>query len=121
MRAITSLAPSPTSTSHGHAVQQESTLGRSATWLLTPPPQYRTYVRIIPHKHERCRRTCGEYAYSDRRVRTHSRQNDAEGPRVEQFGLTANNVTYGVTGDTLGCWRFLPATERWGRIPAWGR
>lgn len=40
--------------------------------------------------------------------------------RIERFGLTANNVTYGVAGDTLGYWRFFPAAEGWGRIPAWG-
>lgn len=40
--------------------------------------------------------------------------------RIERFGLTANNVTYGVTGDTLGYWRFFPAEDGWGRIPAWG-
>jgi hypothetical protein len=40
---------------------------------------------------------------------------------VERFGLTANNVTYGLLGDTLAYWTFFPATEQgWGRIPAWG-
>ncbi|HSF84219.1 MAG TPA: DUF2855 family protein [Acidimicrobiia bacterium] len=40
--------------------------------------------------------------------------------RVERFGLTANNVTYGVVGDRIGYWRFFPAAEGWGRIPVWG-
>ncbi len=40
--------------------------------------------------------------------------------RVERFGLTANNVTYGAFGDQLGYWRFFPAPEGWGRIPVWG-
>ncbi len=40
--------------------------------------------------------------------------------RVERFGLTANNVTYAVTGDTIGYWRFFPAAQGWGRVPAWG-
>lgn len=40
--------------------------------------------------------------------------------RVERFGLTANNLTYGVFGDALGYWRFFPAPEGWGRIPVWG-
>ncbi len=40
--------------------------------------------------------------------------------RVERFGLTANNITYGVTGDQLGYWQFFPAPEGWGRIPVWG-
>ncbi|MGA7689412.1 MAG: DUF2855 family protein [Jiangellales bacterium] len=39
---------------------------------------------------------------------------------VERFGLTSNNVTYGVLGDRLGYWGFFPSTDGWGRIPAWG-
>ena len=40
---------------------------------------------------------------------------------VERFGLTANNVTYGMMGDRLGYWTFFPAAEEgWGRVPAWG-
>jgi hypothetical protein len=41
---------------------------------------------------------------------------------VEKFGLTANNVTYGVVGAQIGYWRFFPtpdAPER-GIIPVWG-
>jgi hypothetical protein len=41
--------------------------------------------------------------------------------RVERFGLSANNITYGALGDQLGYWRFFAAAEDgWGRIPAWG-
>jgi hypothetical protein len=40
--------------------------------------------------------------------------------RIERFGLTANNVTYGAFGDQIGYWRFFPAPEGWGRIPVWG-
>ncbi|HEY8518423.1 MAG TPA: DUF2855 family protein [Candidatus Binatia bacterium] len=40
--------------------------------------------------------------------------------RVEAFGFTANNVTYGVVGDMIGYWKFFPAEEGWGRIPVWG-
>jgi hypothetical protein len=40
--------------------------------------------------------------------------------RVESFGLTANNLSYAVFGDELGYWRFFPAPEGWGRVPAWG-
>jgi hypothetical protein len=40
--------------------------------------------------------------------------------RVERFGLTANNLTYAVFGDSYGYWQFFPAPEGWGRIPAWG-
>jgi NADPH:quinone reductase-like Zn-dependent oxidoreductase len=43
--------------------------------------------------------------------------------RVDAFALTANNITYGVAGDTIGYWQFFPAGdggEDWGRIPVWG-
>jgi hypothetical protein len=49
--------------------------------------------------------------------------NVAEGTvqfKVERFGLTANNVTYGVFGDALDYWRFFDSQEGWGRIPVWG-
>lgn len=40
--------------------------------------------------------------------------------RVDRFALTANNITYGVAGDSLGYWQFFPAQGEWGRIPVWG-
>jgi len=40
--------------------------------------------------------------------------------RVDRFALTANNVSYALTGDALGYWRFFPADEGWGRIPVMG-
>ena len=40
--------------------------------------------------------------------------------RVDRFGLTANNVTYGAVGDLVGYWGFFPAADGWGRIPVWG-
>jgi len=40
--------------------------------------------------------------------------------RVDAFALTANNLTYAVTGDRFGYWRLFPADADWGRIPAWG-
>ena len=40
--------------------------------------------------------------------------------RVDRFGLTANNITYGVAGDVIGYWQFFPADSEWGRIPVWG-
>ncbi len=40
--------------------------------------------------------------------------------RVEHFALTANNITYGVAGDSIGYWRFFPAEDPWGCIPVWG-
>jgi hypothetical protein len=39
---------------------------------------------------------------------------------VERFGLSANNVTYALLGDTLRYWNLFPAAPGWGRIPAWG-
>src|SRR5262249_44312827 len=40
--------------------------------------------------------------------------------RVDRFALTANNVTYALTGDMLGYWTFFPAEAGWGRIPVMG-
>lgn len=40
--------------------------------------------------------------------------------KVERFGLTANNITYGVVGEMIGYWKFFPAPDGWGIIPAWG-
>ena len=44
--------------------------------------------------------------------------------RVERFGLSANNVTYGVFGDVMRYWDFFPVPgddgATWGRIPVWG-
>jgi hypothetical protein len=43
---------------------------------------------------------------------------------VDAFALTANNITYGVAGDSIGYWQFFPAQGGaeggWGRIPVWG-
>jgi len=30
---------------------------------------------------------------------------------VDKFALTANNITYGVAGDTMGYWQFFPAHD----------
>ena len=40
--------------------------------------------------------------------------------RVDRLALTANNISYASAGDALGYWRFFPAEEGWGRIPAMG-
>jgi hypothetical protein len=41
--------------------------------------------------------------------------------RVDEFALTANNVTYAVAGDFLNYWKFFPSPdEGWGRVPVWG-
>ena len=43
---------------------------------------------------------------------------------VDSFALTANNITYGIAGDTIGYWQFFPAhdpaEEGYGCIPVWG-
>jgi hypothetical protein len=39
---------------------------------------------------------------------------------VGDFAFTANNVTYGVLGDSFSYFSFFPAAEGWARIPAWG-
>jgi Protein of unknown function (DUF2855) len=40
--------------------------------------------------------------------------------RIDSFGLTSNNVTYGVFGDAMSYWDFFPAADGWGRVPVWG-
>lgn len=39
---------------------------------------------------------------------------------VERFALTANNITYGMMGDSFGYWKFFPAQGGMGQIPVWG-
>lgn len=42
--------------------------------------------------------------------------------RVDAFALTANNITYGLMGESLDYWGHFPSAEPedWGRIPVWG-
>jgi hypothetical protein len=40
--------------------------------------------------------------------------------RIDQFALTANNVTYAAFGDAMSYWQFFPAGDGWGRVPVWG-
>lgn len=45
--------------------------------------------------------------------------------RVDRVGLTANNVTYAVLGDSFHYWDFFPGSARglgpeWGLVPLWG-
>ncbi len=44
--------------------------------------------------------------------------------KVERFGLSANNITYAVAGDTLGYWQFFEPlgeeTKGKGLMPVWG-
>lgn len=40
--------------------------------------------------------------------------------KVDSFGLTTNNITYALMGDTMSYWNFFPAADGWGRVPMWG-
>lgn len=39
---------------------------------------------------------------------------------IDQFAVTSNNVSYAVSGDTIGYWGYYPAAEEWGKVPVWG-
>lgn len=39
---------------------------------------------------------------------------------IDRFALTANNVSYAVTGESIGYWGFFPVDETWGLVPVWG-
>jgi Protein of unknown function (DUF2855) len=39
---------------------------------------------------------------------------------IEQFAVTANNVTYAAMGDGMKYWDFFPAPEGFGIVPVWG-
>ena len=44
--------------------------------------------------------------------------------RVDRVGVTANNVTYAVVGESMRYWDFFPTNQtpvgQWGRVPLWG-
>ena len=40
--------------------------------------------------------------------------------RIDKFALTANNVSYALSGDMIGYWKFFPVEEPWGIVPVWG-
>ncbi len=40
--------------------------------------------------------------------------------KVENFAVTANNVTYAAIGDAYGYWNFFPASPDEGIVPVWG-
>ena len=39
---------------------------------------------------------------------------------IDKFAITSNNVSYAVSGDAIGYWRFFPAGEGWGKVTVWG-
>jgi len=40
--------------------------------------------------------------------------------KIDRQALTANNISYAASGDSLKYWEFFPAEDGWGRIPAMG-
>ena len=38
---------------------------------------------------------------------------------IDKMGLTANNISYAVSGDFIGYWKYFPATGGWGKVPGW--
>lgn len=40
--------------------------------------------------------------------------------RVDRVGVTANNVTYAVLGESFRYWEFFPTGPGWGLVPLWG-
>jgi len=40
--------------------------------------------------------------------------------KIDQFAVTANNVTYAAIGDAFGYWDFFPAGDGRGIVPVWG-
>lgn len=39
---------------------------------------------------------------------------------VDSFALTANNISYALSGDMLDYWGFFPTDQGWGRLPTMG-
>jgi len=43
---------------------------------------------------------------------------------IDKYGLTANNVSYAVSGDMIGYWKYYPIKSdepvKWGKVPVWG-
>lgn len=39
---------------------------------------------------------------------------------IDKFALTANNISYAVSGDFIGYWKYFPAEGDWGKVPVWG-
>lgn len=39
---------------------------------------------------------------------------------VRSFGMTANNVTYAVMGESMSYWNFFSSPGEWGVLPVWG-
>ncbi|MBU6407428.1 MAG: DUF2855 family protein [Alphaproteobacteria bacterium] len=62
-------------------------------------------------------------AFAETRITSHSAPDLGEGEvlaRIERFAITANNVSYALSGDMIGYWKFFPVEEPWGMVPVWG-
>jgi hypothetical protein len=40
--------------------------------------------------------------------------------KLDIFGLSTNNITYAVLGNTMGYWNFFPVDEQHSQLPVWG-
>lgn len=40
--------------------------------------------------------------------------------KTGNFALTANNISYAISGNQLGYWQFYPINAEWGIVPVWG-
>ncbi len=38
---------------------------------------------------------------------------------IDKMGLTANNVSYAVSGEAIGYWKYYPTEGEWGKVPGW--
>ena len=39
---------------------------------------------------------------------------------IDRFALSSNNVSYALSGETIGYWGYFPAEAPWGLTPVWG-
>lgn len=39
---------------------------------------------------------------------------------IDRFALTSNNVSYALSGDSIGYWGYFPVEAPWGLTPVWG-
>ena len=61
--------------------------------------------------------------FAETRVESVERPELADGEilvAIDRFALTANNVSYALSGDMIGYWKFFPVVEPWGIVPVWG-
>lgn len=62
-------------------------------------------------------------AFGETRITSRPAPALAEGEvlaRIDRFALTANNVSYALSGNMIGYWKFFPVEEPWGMVPVWG-